>query len=149
MERRNTIQRAMVLDAVRCLHNHPTADAVYAFIIKKHPAIGKGTVYRNLNILSAEGAIQKVIVPNGPDRFDHTIREHYHVQCIRCGGISDVDMDAVPDLMKHIHDAQGFQFLDYNIMFRGICPACQEKHLEQGAGGQDKSDGMLPVNRIS
>jgi Fur family ferric uptake transcriptional regulator/Fur family peroxide stress response transcriptional regulator len=126
MERRNTIQRAMVLGAVRSLQNHPTADAVYAFIIKDHPAIGKGTVYRNLNVLADEGEIKKIAVPNGPDRFDHTLREHYHVQCIKCGCLSDVDMDTDPDLMKRIRDSHGIQFLDCDIMFRGICPACQK-----------------------
>jgi Fur family ferric uptake transcriptional regulator/Fur family peroxide stress response transcriptional regulator len=122
----------MVLDAVRSLQNHPTADAVYAFIIKNHPAIGKGTVYRNLNILAEEGEIQKIAVPDGPDRFDHTLREHYHVQCVKCGKISDVDMEAVPNLLKRIRDTQGFQFLDYNILFRGTCPGCQ-KAQEQAA----------------
>ena len=44
MQTRNTIQRQIVLQAVNQLHNHPTADAIYAFIAAQHPTISKATV---------------------------------------------------------------------------------------------------------
>lgn len=55
MQTRNTIQRQIVLQAVNQLHNHPTADAIYAVIAAQHPTISKATVYRNLNQLAAQG----------------------------------------------------------------------------------------------
>lgn len=128
MERRNTIQKELVLKTVRELKRHVTADEVYEFIKKDHPRIGKGTVYRNLGILAEEGEIRKVEVPNGPDRFDFTVQNHYHVRCIRCGEVFDVDMDEVMDLKEKIHDAHGIQFLNYDIFFKGICPACSGKN---------------------
>ena len=48
MERRNTIQKDLVLKTVQELKRHLTADEVYEFIKKEHPTIGRGTVYRNL-----------------------------------------------------------------------------------------------------
>ena len=48
MQTRNTVQRQIVLQAVRSLHDHPTADSVYAVIAAEHPSISKATVYRNL-----------------------------------------------------------------------------------------------------
>lgn len=125
MERRNTIQREMVLNAVRSLRSHVTADEVYTFIVKEHPNIGKGTVYRNLNILAEEKEIKKVEVPEGPTRFDHTLQEHYHVKCVRCGKVSDVEMEALPDLWEKIRDTKGIQYLEYDVIFKGICPDCQ------------------------
>ena len=50
MERRNTIQRDITLQAVRSLGNHATADEIYAYVSQEHPRIGRGTIYRNLNI---------------------------------------------------------------------------------------------------
>lgn len=123
--RRNTIQKEMVLNAVRELKNHATADEIYHHIVQTYPSVGKGTVYRNLNILAEAGEIQKVIIPDGPDRFDHTLCEHYHVRCTGCGAVYDVDMDVIADVLPRIHDTHGFQFLDYDISFRGICPECQ------------------------
>ncbi len=131
MERRNTIQKDLVLKTVLELKRHLTADEVYESIKKDHPRIGKGTVYRNLGILVEEGAIQKVDIPNGPDRFDFTLKKHYHVRCIECGNVFDVDMDEIPDLSKKIHDTHGMQFLNYDILFKGICPACRENKSKE------------------
>ena len=62
MERRNTIQRKLVLDTVRNL-DHPNAEQVYGEIITKHPHISKATVYRNLNLLAAQNAGDQHIIP--------------------------------------------------------------------------------------
>ncbi|MDD6887427.1 MAG: transcriptional repressor, partial [bacterium] len=43
--KRNTIQRALVLEAVQRLHCHPTADEVYAVVAAEHPNISRATVY--------------------------------------------------------------------------------------------------------
>lgn len=126
MERRNTIQKEMVLDAVRSLANHPTADEVYECVQKKHRAVGKGTVYRNLNVLAEEGKLRKIEMADGADRFDHTCMEHYHVKCICCGAVTDVDMANVPDLLADINNTSGMQFLSFDILFKGICQDCQK-----------------------
>ena len=131
MERRNTIPKDLVLKTLQGLKRHLTAEEVYEFIKKDHPTIGKGTVYRNLGILAEEGAIRKVEVPDGPDRFDFTLKNHYHVECIRCGEVFDVDMDEVTDLNERIHDTHGMQFLNYDIFFKGICPVCRAKETEE------------------
>lgn len=127
MERRHTIQKDIVLDAVRMLATHATADDVYEYIHDKHPNIGKGTVYRNLNILAQEGEIRKIGIPEGPDRFDHTCTDHYHVRCIKCGDVTDVDMDVIPNMIDNIHNTHGMKFLDFDIIFSGICSNCQNR----------------------
>lgn len=127
MNTRNTIQRDMVLKTVRDMKSHVTADQVYNFIHEHHPSIGKGTVYRNLNILAHHGDIKKIEIPNGPDRFDHTTKPHYHVRCVECGEVMDVDMEFLADLQEHIRNPHGIVFLGHDILFQGICPACQEK----------------------
>ena len=76
--RRNTIQKDLVRNTVYEMRRHVTANEVYEFIKETYPSIGKGTVYRNLDILVEEGALRKVEVPNGPNRFDFTLKNHYH-----------------------------------------------------------------------
>ena len=58
--RRNTIQKDLVRNTVYEMRRHVTANKVYEFIKEAYPAIGKGTVYRNLDILVEEGALRKV-----------------------------------------------------------------------------------------
>ena len=129
--RRNTIQKDLVRNAVYEMKRHVTANEVYEFIKESYPTIGKVTVYRNLDILVEEGALRKVEVSEGPNRFDFTLKNHYHVKCVKCGEVSDVDMDEIPDLMKKIHDTHGIEFLDYDISFKGICSKCREEAKEE------------------
>ena len=129
--RRNTIQKDLVRNAVYEMKRHVTANEVYEFIKESYPTIGKGTVYRNLDILVEEGALRKVEVSEGPNRFDFTLKNHYHVRCVKCGEVSDVDMDEIPDLMKKIHDTHGIEFLDYEISLKGICQKCRGEAKEE------------------
>ncbi|MCQ2412448.1 MAG: transcriptional repressor [Sphaerochaetaceae bacterium] len=125
MERRNTIQKQLVLDAVSSLACHATAEEVYAFVAKDHPSVGKGTVYRNLNILASEGAILKIEVPGKAEHFDHNVHSHYHVVCVNCARMFDVDMEPLSDMKQRIRNTNGIDFLDYDLVFKGICPNCK------------------------
>ena len=125
--KRNTIQRSLVLEAVNKLKCHATADEIYQEVTREHPNISKGTVYRNLNQLSDSGEIRKIETPGGADRFDHRCHDHYHVKCLRCGRVFDVDMEYITGLEGKIRDAHGFEFSGHDLMFRGICPECQKQ----------------------
>ena len=97
------------------------------FVKEFCPTIGKGTVYRNLDILVEEGDLRKVEVPDGPNRFDLTLKNHYHVRCVNCGEISDVDMDEILGLLEKIHDTHGTDFLGYDILFKRYLSEMPEK----------------------
>ncbi|MEG2287924.1 MAG: transcriptional repressor, partial [Ruthenibacterium sp.] len=90
MEKRNTVQKQLVLDAVSRLANHPTADAVYNEVVRSHPSVSKATVYRNLAGLAQDGVIRHVPMPDGADRFDHCVAyPHDHIMCTACGAFGD------------------------------------------------------------
>lgn len=124
---RNTLQRDLVLNAVKALHNHPTAEDVYQYLIEEHPRISRGTVYRNLNMLVALGKLIRVPVPTGADRFDHTTEAHYHIKCNHCGQVHDADLPYQKDLKNKVRNAENFEIEDHYIVFTGICLHCREK----------------------
>ncbi len=130
MTKRNTIQRDIVLNTVIGLKGHVTADEVYETIKKEYPNISRGTVYRNLKILSEEGKIKKVVIPYGSDRYDFTTTEHYHVRCVRCEKVMDIDMESFPDLYSLIRSTNNMKIIGYDILFNGICSECQKKEKE-------------------
>lgn len=121
---RNTIQRQMVMDAVKDLQCHATANEVYDFICTSHPTISRGTVYRNLKQLSDAGRILKIENVDGPERYDHNCHDHYHIQCVGCGRVFDVEMDYMQDMAARVKSPDGFALLGHNITFKGLCPAC-------------------------
>ncbi len=122
---RNTIQRQIVLNTVQSLTTHPTADDIYNIIYKSHPTISRGTVYRNLNILAESGQVLKVSMPHSADRFDLTTHNHYHIQCSNCNCFFDVDVDYMQEINDIISEKTGFKLDSHEIVFKGICPACQ------------------------
>lgn len=122
---RVTIQYSMILDAVRRLHCHATAEDVYEYVAKENPHISRGTVYRNLNRLSEMGEIARRKFPDGADVFDHRCDKHYHARCEKCGRIFDVDMDYLEHLDAQIQNKHGFIYTDNDILFKCICPDCQ------------------------
>lgn len=124
MERRTTVQKELVLRAVRELGNHATAEEIYEHVSSEYPSVSKATVYRNLNVLSEEGLICRVEIPGEADHFDHVCDSHYHILCVKCGRVFDVDMDVIPDLTERIRNSGGFQILSGEVIFRGICPEC-------------------------
>ena len=123
--KRNTIQKSLVLEAVQELHNHPTADEVYAKVAAGYPNISRSTVYRNLNQMVEEGSIANIRIPNAADRYDHITRKHYHIRCIKCGRVSDADIEYMPDLEKSAKNTHGFLYLGHDLIFEGICPDCK------------------------
>ena len=132
MERRNTIQRSLVLESVNRLKSHATADEVYEDVANRYPSISRATVYRNLDVLAKQCEIRRIEVPGSPDRFDHIASRHVHVKCDSCGRLYDVDMDYVSGLEKGIRDQRGFDFAGYDIIFHGTCPECKKKNDDTG-----------------
>jgi len=124
MNKRKTIQRSLVLETVQELQCHATAEEIYDTIVKKHANISRGTVYRNLNLLSDIGQIRKMEMPSGADRFDHQCHKHYHARCIKCGRVFDVEMEVIADLEKNIKNTHGLEFIEHDLIFKGICLEC-------------------------
>lgn len=106
MQYRNTRQRKIVLEAVQEHHDHPSADQIYLEIRAKDPRISRGTVYRNLNILSGEGQITHVKVP-GADRYDCRTDFHYHLICTGCGAVCVLRFHTTQRWTKHLRRNPG------------------------------------------
>lgn len=123
---RNTIQRALTLEAVRKLKNHPSVEEIYEEVAKEHPTISKGTVYRNLKQLSENGDLYEVDLPGGASHFDHNCYSHYHAHCLRCGKVIDVNLPYMENLIDQIEDPQDFNFTGYDLVFKGFCKQCTQ-----------------------
>ena len=127
--KRDTVQRSIILEAIKNMPVHPTADDVYKAALQDNPTIGRATVYRNLNKLCEEGLIRKVEVPGGADHFDTNCKNHYHAKCIECGEIFDVEMEYIPEIEKYIKNQLDFKIIDYDITFKGYCKHCNKKNM--------------------
>lgn len=119
-----TRQRAIILETLRDVTSHPTADEIYGLVREKMPRISLGTVYRNLDLLTGSGTIRRLDKAGAQKHFDGNTMPHHHVRCRSCGRIGDVLFPAdfpTPDAAS----APGFTVEDIDLEFVGICDVCR------------------------
>lgn len=124
---RLTRQRKLILDQLRQTRSHPTAIEVYDEVRKFMPNISLGTVYRNLDVLSKTGAIQKIETCGDQKRFDGTPEDHLHIICSGCGKIQDIksELDINIDNLTDIDS--DFTIIGFRFEILGFCPDCESK----------------------
>lgn len=122
---RNTVQQALIEQALHELDNHPTAEEVFLSVSKDHPSIGIATVYRTLNKLVENGKARKVFSPSGADRFDYVVETHYHIHCKECGAITDVSVELPPTILDQARNNSDYTIDSFLIRFEGLCPKCK------------------------
>ena len=127
-------QREEILEILKNNPIHPTAEQIYKIVVEKGLKISKSTVYRNINILSNQGIIQKISILNGIDRYDYIHKEHQHVICQLCKEVFDFYHDFKIDDISESFKSQVKQEIDIqSLVIYGICEKCksQEKHVKE------------------
>ena len=121
---RSTIQKSFILDYLKSVKTHPTAETIYEQVRKKLPNISQGTVYRVLNNFKAKGAIISIDT-KGTVHFDADISDHAHFICEKCGNVYDVVEECSKcGILKNKKTKVG-KINKYQINFYGICKQCK------------------------
>jgi Fur family ferric uptake transcriptional regulator len=123
---RITPQRRVILEELKMADSHLTADEVYKMVRARLPRISLGTVYRNLEILSRLGMIQKLELGGMRKRFDGNTQDHYHLRCLRCGRIEDAPMEPQTVLEASVETLTDYKILGHRLEFIGLCFMCRK-----------------------
>ena len=130
MTKRHTVQKQIILDALRAVSTHPTVEELHADIARTHASISKSTVYRNLHQLVESGDALRIPVANDATRFDGDLHPHHHFICDNCQQMFDlfvanpagVHLSVTNGLHPHNHH------IDRSMtLFYGVCEACAQK----------------------
>ena len=119
-------QREIILNYVKSVKTHPTAEIIYEKVREKDKKISLGTVYRNLEQLHKNGDIKRLKMANEKDRFDGNVLHHYHGICTKCSKIVDVFVDYYDDIDKYVNKKANLEVLSHDIIFNVICPKCKK-----------------------
>lgn len=117
---RITCQKKIILDYLKSVKTHPSAETIYLAVKKKLPQISRGTVYRNLKKLKEKGLILEI--PLGISRYDGDTLPHAHFFCESCGKIFDVFEKNFILKQKKLKVGK---IKNYQIYFYGTCQNCQ------------------------
>jgi len=121
---RLTPQRQAILEFLKSVRTHPTAEEVYVHIRSKFPGISLGTIYNTLNMLREKGLIQELSYGDLCSRFDGNARQHYHIACERCGKVVDYNRPVLDGLEKEAAQASGFVINSHRLELYGVCGDC-------------------------
>jgi len=124
---RMTRQRKIILEELRKVKTHPSADEIYEMVRLRLPRISLGTVYRNLEILSELGEIQKLQLSGALKRFDWDTSKHYHIRCVRCNRVDDAPIAPLNQIEDELYESTVFEIIGHNLEFVGLCPECSKK----------------------
>jgi Fe2+ or Zn2+ uptake regulation protein len=124
---RNTKQKQVILNILSNTTCHPTADWIYEEARKVLPNISKGTVYRNLKILSQSGRITELRIDKSARRYDGNGNNHYHLKCESCGNVFDLEVPVRKELDRWASEKTGLAVNGHNIEFFGVCRKCLSK----------------------
>jgi Fur family ferric uptake transcriptional regulator len=128
-----TLQRKVILEELRIMDHHPTADELYHKVRERLPRISLGTVYRNLEKLAGSGIIRKLDYAGSQMRFDGDLHSHQHIRCIECGRIEDIDGTPEPtECDRELLAGSGYSLIERRVEYTGVCPCC---------GGRKETDG--------
>lgn len=95
-----TPQRIAVLEALNRLKDHPTADKIKEYVMKNHPSIAVGTIYKTLETFVEKGLIKKVKTDKDVMRYDAILEKHHHLYCEDTERIEDFFDDELNNMLE-------------------------------------------------
>lgn len=119
---RITSQKKIIIDYLKSVKTHPSAETVYLMAKNKLPRISRGTVYRILKKLKEKGEIQ--VIPAEVTRYDGDLSQHSHFICQKCNKIFDL-FEKIGKLK--LNKIKVGKIEKYQIYFYGQCKSCQRK----------------------
>ena len=124
-------------------HPHSTAEAVAAAVRVRLGSVSTQAVYDVLAACVDAGLVRRIEPAGSAARYEtRTGDNHHHVVCRSCGATADVDCVVGEAPCLHPSSAEGFVVDEAEVVFWGICPACQAA----GAGiPTDRRDARDPV----
>jgi len=95
-----TPQRIAVLEALTNLKDHPTADIIKEYVVKNHPNIAVGTIYKTLETFVEKGLVKKVKTEQDFMRYDAILDKHHHLYCENTERIEDFFDEQLNEMLE-------------------------------------------------
>ncbi len=123
---RLTRPRRAVADLVGSRTGHFTAADLLTDARRKRVSLGRATLFRNLDLFTELGALERLDLPNGEHAYVACEPEqhHHHVVCRSCGKSADVEDSGLQSVVAEIARRSGFDIDTHRLELFGLCPAC-------------------------
>ncbi|MEV5704098.1 Fur family transcriptional regulator [Actinoallomurus sp. NPDC052274] len=123
---RGTRQAEALGQVLADLPGFRSAQDIHAELRNRGERIGLTTVYRQLQVLSADGAVDTLRDESGETLYRRceTSAHHHHVTCRSCGRSVEVEGRAIERWAARVAAEAGFTDVDHTVEIFGRCPDC-------------------------
>ena len=123
---RITPQREWIVEAIARSEQHVSADQILERVQQHTSAINLATVYRTLDLLTAQGLVSQLDLGGGCVVYATTHHgPHIHLVCRLCGQVIDADYQITASLGQQLADQYHFQADLTHISILGVCGVCR------------------------
>jgi Fur family ferric uptake transcriptional regulator len=123
--RRNTRQRAAVVAALAQADEFLSAQDLHAMLRAGGDRTGLATVYRALQALAEDGAVDVRRDHDGGARYRKcSSGHHHHLVCRVCGRTIELESNLIEGWAAQVGEAHGFLDTVHTVEVTGTCPAC-------------------------
>ncbi|KPQ37423.1 MAG: Zn-responsive transcriptional regulator Zur [Phormidesmis priestleyi Ana] len=125
MNSRRTRSQTQVLEQLKQIKGAISAQALYLQLKQQHVSMGLATIYRALESLKLEGALQVRTLSSGESLYSLAKEDTHHLTCVRCGSSTVMAECPVHGLEEHLTESHHFQIFYHTLEFFGLCEQCQ------------------------
>ena len=139
MEFKNTKQRKAIMEILSKKNTPLTAEEIGDAIAPVYPKLALSTVYRNLELFTKAGILEKSFFQDGVTRY--SIAKGHHGHYLICTGCQEkIRLEACPlhELENRLSNETGFTITDHDLTLYGLCPRCKEKSEKTKASHKTK-----------
>jgi len=125
MKAPRTRSQDRVLNLLKNLNQAISAQDIYVELRNQTQGIGLATVYRSLEALKLEGAIQVRTLASGESLYSSVQEDRHHLTCLQCGASLPIDECPVHELENQLNQSYQFKVYYHTLEFFGLCTLCQ------------------------
>ena len=104
-----------------------SAQELHALLRERQESVGLTTVYRALQTLSEQGAVDVLRRADGEALYRRcSTRHHHHLVCRSCGKTVEVEGVPVERWATRVAGQHGFVDIDHTVEVYGTCADCAE-----------------------
>lgn len=121
-----TPARMAVLEVIHASERHLTSAEVLGQIDARQPSIGRASVFRALELLSALAIIRPTYLEARTPAYVLMSQEghHSHIVCTACNRVIELDECHVDNLVYDLEQRYGVRLTGHMLEFYGICESC-------------------------
>ncbi len=124
-----TPPRLAVLEVIEGRGEHLNPNEILDLAKDIHPALGRATVYRTLELLTQLGIVRPIYVGEMGPTYIRADGDHHHLVCSACGRVFDFDQCVADQMTQELCDRFGFCITSHLLEFYGLCADCQPPDL--------------------